>query len=110
MIAERLAATSTFKVLVTSRQLPPTPCLRKVGEFPCAYSWNLGGLATVYTKNDLAAAPMTCLSHFLSTDGLCWLPHDRALHIPIVAEESLLSSLETVPTIARPTTTAQNTL
>ena len=90
MIAERLAATSTFRVLVTSRQLPTTPCLRRVGEFACAYSWNLGGMAHVYTKNDLSTAPMSCLSHFLSNEGLCWLPHDRALHVPIVAEDSVL--------------------
>ncbi|GAX82063.1 hypothetical protein CEUSTIGMA_g9491.t1 [Chlamydomonas eustigma] len=91
MIAERLAATSTFKLLVTSRQLPPNPYLRKVGDFPCAYSWNLGGQAHVYAHHDLTKAPASCLSQFLSRDGLYWLPHDREWHLPIVAEEDKLA-------------------
>jgi hypothetical protein len=89
MIAERLVSTSSFQVLVTSRQLPPTPCLRKIGEFPCPYSWTLAGVAHVYTRHDLLAAPISCLSEFLSADGICWLPHDRLLHVPIVAEENV---------------------
>jgi len=93
MVADRLASTSTFQVLVASRQLPPTPLLRKAGEVKIAYSWNLGGVAHVYTRNDLTAAPPACLSQFLSSDGLCWLPHDRSFHIPIVAEESTLADL-----------------
>ncbi len=92
MIIERLAATSTFKVLVTSRHLPPTHHLRKVGEFPCAFTWNAGGVAHVYVRADLSGAPMSCLSQFLAADGLCWLPHDHDLHVPIVAEEGLLET------------------
>ena len=93
MVADRLACTSTFQVLVASRQLPPSPLLRKAGEVKIAYSWNLGGIAHVYTKNDLKSAPTACLSQFYSADGLCWLPHDRSIHIPIVAEESTLAHL-----------------
>ena len=93
MIADRLVTTSSFRVLVTSRQLPPTPRLRKVGEFGCAYSWNLGGVAHVYTRNDLAVAPPSVLSNFLAVDGVAWLPHNRTIHVPIVAEESLLHAV-----------------
>ena len=33
---------------------------------------------------------MRVLSHFLAVDGLCWLPHNRTLHVPIVAEDSIV--------------------
>lgn len=91
MIAERLARTSTFQVLVTSRLMPPTPYLRKIGNFPCAYSWNLAGTAYVYTRYDLLTAPALCLSEFFSDpeQGLAWLPHMHHVHVSIVAEEQV---------------------
>ncbi|KAG1664699.1 hypothetical protein FOA52_006674 [Chlamydomonas sp. UWO 241] len=90
MIAERLVSTRSFRVLVTSRAMPPTPYFRKVGEFPCAYTWNLGGTAHVYTRTDLAAAPASCLAqHYSDGVGVAWLPNDHATYVPIVTEVAM---------------------
>lgn len=93
IIAQRLAETPSFQVLVTSRQLPPVPLLRKVGEFPCAYSWNLGGTAHVYVRQDPLQAPAACLAEFLSVPGVAWLPHAHAVHVPIAAEEAVIAAM-----------------
>lgn len=76
MIAERLAATPTFRLLVASRAMPPTPYLRKLGEFPCEYSWNLAGvdvhacMCTCACAQQLDAMPPNALQDFHSLKKL----------------------------------------
>lgn len=79
-----------FRVLVTSRMLPFSPAgggLLKVGEFRCAYTWNLGGTAHVYTRplgagGGAVAAP-ELLASFWAKDGVAWLPTVAALPIAV---------------------------
>jgi hypothetical protein len=86
MIVERLSRTESFQVLVTSRPIPPTPLIIKVGEFGCSYSWNLKGTAHVYCKPN---APPSALAAFYCLEGLAYLPSNRPWAVPIAAEDVL---------------------
>jgi len=88
-IADRLVELRSFRVLLTSRQLPPIASLRKVGEFPCEFSWNLGGTAHVYVRNNLPEAPLEVLTAFLCNGSACWLPDNRTLHVAMAVEEGV---------------------
>lgn len=84
-IVERLHASPSFQVLLTSRELPFQPHLRKLGDFACATSWNARGALCVYVRRDYARAPHALLQRYLSRDGVCWLPSDQP-HLPVSAQ------------------------
>lgn len=83
-VAERLAALPSFRVLVTSRELPPQASLVKLGEFDCEYSWNAAGIGFVYVRS-LAEAPTALLARFNCGDGVAWLPSEHAPAQPPLA-------------------------
>ncbi|KAI8474657.1 MAG: hypothetical protein J3K34DRAFT_491686 [Monoraphidium minutum] len=73
-LAARLACSPRFRVLVTSRPLPPQPYLMKVGQVEgIGYSWIADGAAHVYVK-DWPSAPPAVLTRFLCRGGVCWAP------------------------------------
>jgi hypothetical protein len=87
-IAQRLAASPNFRVLLTSRQLPTQPFLYKLGEVPCAYTFNPHGRAYVYVKS-LQQAPPQLLARLWCAEGVCWLPSMRGLQLGIAADQPL---------------------
>lgn len=72
-IAERVSKLPNFKVLVTSRQLPNQPYLRRLGQVPCHYSWQYAAHCHVYVKS-VTSAPINVLSSLCVQDGVAWLP------------------------------------
>lgn len=84
-IAQRLAASPNFQVLVTSRMLPIQPYLYKLGEVPCAYSHTGDGRAHIYVKS-LAHAPPAVLARLWCKDGMCWLPGTSQMQLSIAED------------------------
>lgn len=72
-IAAKIAKLRDFRVLVTTRALPPQEHLLKLGEFECDYSWKKASTAHVYVKS-LVDAPAAILARFNCDGGVCWLP------------------------------------
>lgn len=70
-LAERLAAAPSFRLLVTSRPLPPQQSLVKLGEVSgVEFSWIARGSLHVYVR-DFAGAPRPALARFWCRDGVC---------------------------------------
>jgi hypothetical protein len=75
-----------FRVLVTSRALPFQTHLQKVGEFPCAYTWNAGGHAHVYVRPLASGAsePAVLAAFWANAEaGLAWLPSVAVLPLAV---------------------------
>ncbi|KAF6265815.1 S-adenosyl-L-methionine-dependent methyltransferase [Scenedesmus sp. NREL 46B-D3] len=87
-IAERLAASPNFQVLITSRQLPTQPYLYRVSEVPCSYTYGQNGRAFIYVKS-LAAAPVATLSRVWCRGGVCWLPSSSQLQLGLSVDEPM---------------------
>jgi hypothetical protein len=89
-IAERLAASPNFQVLVTSRALPTQPFLYKLGEVPCSYTFTGNGRCFVYVKS-LMEAPVDVLRQFLCKGGVCGLPSMQPLQLGISLDEPVVA-------------------
>ena len=89
-IAERLAASPNFQVLLTSRVLPTQPYLYKLGEVPCSYTYTGNGQCFVYVKN-LMEAPVEILRKFLCKDGVCALPSMQPFQLGISLDEPVVA-------------------
>jgi len=89
-LAERLARAPGFRVLVTSRPLPPQRHLVKVGELGgVEYSWIARGGLHVYAR-DWGSAPAGVLARFWCRDGVCWAPVARPGRLGLVVEDDVL--------------------
>jgi hypothetical protein len=91
-LAARLSRCPSFRVLVTSRPLPPQPYLLRVGQVDGVdYSWMAGGTAHVYARS-WASAPPEVLARFLCRGGVCWAPpRPRGALAGMVVEDELLA-------------------
>lgn len=91
-IAQRLAASPNFQVLVTSRQLPTQPYLYLLGDAPCQYTFTASGKCYVYVKS-LLEAPLPVLAKFLCKDGVCWLPSEASHpYLAAAIEEEMVAA------------------
>ncbi|WIA31873.1 hypothetical protein OEZ86_002738 [Tetradesmus obliquus] len=91
-LAERLAASPNFQVLVTSRQLPTQPYLYNVSQVPCSFTYGQNGRAYIYVKS-LAAAPVATLARVWCRDGVCWLPGSSSqLQLGLSVDEPLFDT------------------
>jgi hypothetical protein len=71
-IAERCLRSPRFKVLLTTRELPFQPWLRKVGEYVQEYSWTGAGRMYVYAR-EMSRVPRPLLAKICCAPGVAWL-------------------------------------
>lgn len=90
-LAERLSACPSFRILVTSRPLPPQPFLVKIGELGGVnFSWISNGKLHVYVR-DWQSAPAGVLARFWCREGVCWAPAEGShWGLGLVVEDELM--------------------
>mmetsp|Transcript_1534 Transcript_1534/g.2821 ORF Transcript_1534/g.2821 Transcript_1534/m.2821 type:complete len:380 (+) Transcript_1534:318-1457(+) len=83
-VARRCMNNPNFRVMVTTRELPYQPYLRKIGEYEQEYSWITSGRSYVYARH-LNEVPASMLAKLFCDDGVAYLPGNK------------LYGMETVP-------------